>query len=156
MKVCSVMLCDRKATRKGMCQLHYRRFKVHGDTSVTNRRKNGDGKGYRGINGKGLHVQAAEKALGRPLPPKAVVHHVNEDRSDNRNENLVICENAAYHSLIHMRMRALKATGHADWRKCKICHQYSPPSEITILKSGSAHHLHCNRAHVAKYARRKA
>lgn len=40
-----------------------------------------------------VHILVAEKALGRTLPKGAEVHHVNEDRADNRNTNLVICEN---------------------------------------------------------------
>ena len=53
------------------------------------------------------HVAVAERALGKPLPLGAEIHHVNEDKSDNRPENLVICPNAKYHALLHMRMRAI-------------------------------------------------
>jgi hypothetical protein len=52
------------------------------------------------------HVLVAENALGRHLPPKAVVHHVNGDKTDNRPENLVVCESRAYHALIEARTRA--------------------------------------------------
>lgn len=38
------------------------------------------------------HILIAEKALGKHLPDKAEVHHVNEIKTDNRNENLVICQ----------------------------------------------------------------
>ncbi len=47
------------------------------------------------------HILIAEKVLGKLLPDAAIVHHVNEDVSDNRKENLVICEDRAYHNLLH-------------------------------------------------------
>lgn len=52
-----------------------------------------------------LHRFVAEKALGKPLPATAIVHHVNEDKADNRNCNLVVCQDTAYHKLLHKRMR---------------------------------------------------
>jgi hypothetical protein len=54
------------------------------------------------------HILVAERALGRHLPEGVVVHHVNEVRSDNRGSNLVICENQAYHLLLHQRMKELR------------------------------------------------
>lgn len=44
-------------------------------------------------------------ALGKSLPTKAVVHHMNEDKLDNRPENLVICPDQAYHMLLHKLLR---------------------------------------------------
>lgn len=90
----------------------------------------------------------AERALGKPLPATAVVHHVNEDWTDNRNENLVICENNAYHLFLHRRLRRYKACGHADWVRCVICKEYGPD----VVASGySYYHPACARLKAKKY-----
>ena len=99
------------------------------------------------------HVIVAERALGKYLPPKAVVHHANRDRSDNRPENLVICQDHAYHMLIHQRMRAKEACGNPNWRKCKFCKRYDDPLNLYIPSSvgEAASHRSC----ATEYARRK-
>lgn len=52
------------------------------------------------------HVVIAESALGKRLPHKAVVHHHSKDQ-------LVICQDQAYHMLLHKRTRDLeKRRGH--------------------------------------------
>lgn len=54
------------------------------------------------------HIVLAEKALGKPLPKGAIVHHMNEDREDNHTPfNLIVCPSQEYHLLLHKRMKEL-------------------------------------------------
>lgn len=137
-----------------MCNLHYRRKMRHDDPHKRLIRNGGEGTphidGYWAFERNGVvklrHVLVAERALGKPLPSGAVVHHIDEDRSNDAASNLVICPNAAYHQLLHVRMRALNACGHADWRKCHICKQYDEPKNLKFYKtSGNIVHAQCRR-----------
>lgn len=106
-----------------------------------------------------LHVIVAEMVLGRPLPSGAIVHHANEDKSDNRPDNLVICPNRAYHNLIHARMDAFAATGDADSRKCQYCQEWGKVNSLwtLITKQGRrSWHKKCRSDYeLARYYARK-
>lgn len=70
------------------------------------------------------HVLVAERAVGHVLPPGVQVHHIDRDPWNNERGNLVICQDAAYHSLLHSRLDALEGCGNPDWRRCVHCGQW--------------------------------
>jgi len=89
------------------------------------------------------HILVAEKVLGCKLPPDAVVHHIDEDPSNNAPTNLLICTRP-YHNLLHARMRALAACGNPDWRKCVVCKEYDDLANMrNYHKVVSYHHAAC-------------
>ena len=97
-------------------------------------------------------VLVVEKALGKPLPKSAVIHHSNRKGLDDSNKNLVVCENQAYHMLLHQRMRAYEACGNANWRKCQICKKWDNPNNLYIpVGRGSVRHIECNKKRQKEY-----
>lgn len=78
------------------------------------------------------HILRAEAALGHYLPEGAVVHHANGNKSDNRNENLVILPNLAYHILIHARMRRKQKYGDPNLKRCGRCKKVIPLRDFPV------------------------
>lgn len=107
------------------------------------------------------HILIAERALGKPLPLKVKVHHVDHDRTNNSNANLVICEDQAYHQLLHVRERALRACGNANWLRCVHCGGYDDPKVLKILprvgrvNSTRVYHNSCNTQAARDYRVRR-
>lgn len=88
------------------------------------------------------HILVAERALGRRLPQGAVVHHVNENKSDPSNSNLVICQDANYHLHLHARMRIKAAGGNPNTDA--ICGKCGAVKNRTEFHSnaGNTHGVH--------------
>lgn len=168
--LCVIKGCDRESDKNGFCAVHYQRWNRTGSPISRTRRLRRHGKtwnhaaGYvvMTVNGsqKLEHVVIAERALGRPLPPGAEVHHVNEIKSDNRNSNLVICPNRSYHLLLHVRTAAYDACGNADYRRCRFCKRWDAPQNLLARRSGHGianYHRDCyNTDRRTKYALRAA
>lgn len=75
------------------------------------------------------HIIIAEKALGKLLPKGVEIHHANGTKDSGA---LVICQDRSYHMMLHQRIRAIKACGHADWLKCRYCGHYDKPENMYI------------------------
>jgi hypothetical protein len=90
-----------------------------------------------------LHVQRAEKALGKLLPPGAIVHHADGSRRDDA--PLVICQDQAYHMQLHARMR-IQAAGGNPWTDalCSRCHAVKPLKAFPMQRARfNGRHSYC-------------
>jgi hypothetical protein len=166
MTICTIENCGSKSDARGLCGKHYQRWKVHGSPEwVPTRSDKGHltAYGYRARTRGGVkildHTMLAEKAIGHALPPGAEVHHVNGDRADNNPSNLVVCPNHAYHLLLHVRQRAMDASGDPEKRRCCICKQYDDPQSMLVYRSRGGQnwrHAQCQRdAAKARYYLKK-
>ena len=99
-------------------------------------------------------ILVAEKALGKPLPLSAIVHHADNNSTNDKNNNLVVCENRGYHMLLHTRERAYRSCGHAAWRKCRYCHQYDSIENLRV-HSSSVVHKQCQKDYCKAWYRKK-
>lgn len=150
MDKCSITGCAHDAKKRGMCGMHYLRWWRNGDATITKRAASGAGfdqSGYRAhrIDGKVVldHTAIAEMALGHKLPDGAEVHHVDENRTNNTPSNLVICPDHSYHALLHLRAKALAATGDPLKRKCAICKTYDDVDKLKFYGKNAPRHLNC-------------
>jgi len=90
------------------------------------------------------HVIVAEEIFGRKLNHPEHVHHADGDEMNNTPSNLVICNDMAYHKLLHKRQRALSSCGNVNWLKCSYCKKYDAPENMYIRKDKTkAYHIKC-------------
>ena len=78
------------------------------------------------------HRERAAAALGKPLPAGAEVHH---HTYDGHNSQLVICQDSAYHHLLHSRMRRL------GYGRPVLANQFNirfSPEEAKALRTAAA------------------
>lgn len=89
------------------------------------------------------HIYLAEQSMGFYLPSNAVIRHVDGNNANNELSNLVVCENNAYHRMLHRRTRAYKGCGHAHWRKCNYCKNWDDPVNLVLSSNSSVYHRKC-------------
>lgn len=91
----------------------------------------------------GAHVAVVEKALGKRLPAGAIVHHADDNPSNNAPGNLVVCPSQQYHRLLHSRAEAYDACGNANWRKCQYCQTFDDPANMKQVQKGGRALMTC-------------
>jgi len=108
-----------------------------------------------------LHRAIVEKVLGKPLPEGAQIHHVDGNRHNNANSNLVVCPSTSYHWLLHKRQRAYDACGNPNWMMCRLCKKWDDPKNMHVytprnrnptgyMQSTRAAHRKCDAADTMK------
>lgn len=81
-----------------------------------------------------MSAAVVEDSTGRQIPTCHPIHHVNRAPRDNRPANLVVCEDDAYHFLIHYRARALEESGNANHVRCEVCGKWSSRRDPDVTK----------------------
>lgn len=82
---------------------------------------------YPNIGHEKAHLAMARRALGRPLPHGAQVHHVDGNPNNHDARNLVICQDQSYHQLLHARALVVRAGGNPNTSKvCRGCWEIKP------------------------------
>jgi hypothetical protein len=75
------------------------------------------------------YLVKAEHVLGHLPSVGAIIHHVDQNRQNNRNDNLVILQNQIEHAQLHRRLRIKRAGGN-PWTQ-QICGQCRKVKDLT-------------------------
>lgn len=143
MKKCSVASCDRQSLSLGFCCPHYQRFKKHGDARahIPVGDKTGDrnpkwrGGAMRMSDGRFLiyspehpypnvknyvlrYRLVVEQSIGRYLLPHEIVHHKNDDPTDDRLENLEVLTRREHIELHRPEMQRLSSSANLARKNC--------------------------------------
>lgn len=97
------------------------------------------------------HVEVAEQALGQLLPAGVEVHHVDGNPRNNAPRNLVICQDRAFHKLLHARARIVRAGGNPNTEKiCATCQAVLP---LSAFNRNQTQCRVCSHAYTKTYRR---
>ena len=89
-----------------------------------------------GRNSIGRHRLTVYEATGKFYKHPIVIHHIDENKENNSNTNLVVCPDQAYHLHIHYRQSVLDDGYHPDvHNKCTDCEEYKLHEDFSKNKT---------------------
>lgn len=106
-----------------------------------------------GLGKERMHRVVASKVIGRRLPSRHVIHHVDDNGGNNRNDNLVILENQSEHVGLHYRRSVLRAGG--DPFRDVLCDMCRQPIQRDVRVGASKRCRPCHLAYQTQWAARK-
>lgn len=136
MRKCEIPACETKHYMKGYCLKHYRRFqrygnplkKVKADYYSGTINKNGYRMIQKNYEVKAEHRWIMEEYLGRKLLSTEIVHHINENKLDNRIENLQIMK-ITEHLRLHKTGKYRNPNNTSTHKQCPMCKNIFPRVE---------------------------
>jgi len=96
------------------------------------------------VNGKTkqVHRLVMEKHLGRGLTKDEIVHHIDNDKSNNELENLMLFPTKSAHTRFHLKRGDLTLLHGLNKKRlingkleCCLCHKFKIPKEFETRKS---------------------
>jgi hypothetical protein len=122
------------------------------------RPRTGDGRESSLLNGKKclLYQKQITNILGFDLPAGTIIHHVDGNCHNNNNNNLVVCQDRSYHALLHIRTKALRECGNANFRYCGYCGKWDDPQNMySPPKRNTAYHKECHAHYMKAWRKNK-
>jgi hypothetical protein len=89
------------------------------------------------------HVRVAEKKLGRKLGKKEIVHHADEDKTNNSPENIIVLRSAGDHTRIHAKI-PVEVFQTSDGSCVVVKQQRECPHCLRLFEPDNNRDVHCS------------